>query len=157
MWHDLKWMCWSEGLPSRKVFLQVKAEHIKYTLKLCASKLLERWGICTKTDVQKHCWLYAWPSFLFLIFMSFSRLPWRKIPLGWLFRFVRVILKESEELVWPQLTLTERLRVITLEGRTLHNSSAVVWIFLYLSMFGVKNEPLWSDQELRSLGQLILS
>lgn len=70
---------------------------------------------------------------------------------------MRVILKESEELVWPQLTLTERLRVITLEGRTLHNSSAVVWIFLYLSMFGVKNEPLWSDQELRSLGQLILS
>lgn len=45
---------------------------------------------------------------------------------------MRVILKESEELVWPQLTLTKRLRVITLEDRTLDDSVQQWYGYFYI-------------------------
>lgn len=44
----------------------------------------------------------------------------------------RDILKESEQLVWPQLTLTESLRVTSLEDRTLGNNIQQCYGYFYI-------------------------
>lgn len=44
----------------------------------------------------------------------------------------RDFLKESEQLVWPQLTLTESLRVTSLEDRTLGNNIQQCYGYFYI-------------------------